>query len=124
MKNVNFETVDCGGKTNDWKETHIQIWESPQEMDKAYYLTVDKAIAILERVDGIRPLWMETEVLIEFGNANFHTSILSIAEIVSKSEQLIIGLFPTETGCKAHASCGIETEQVKEEACCSDTSCC
>jgi len=123
VKNVTFETVDCGGNTNDWKETHIQVWESPSEVGKEYYLTVDKAMAILERVDSINSLWLETEVKVEFGNTDFHTSILSVSETVSESNKLIVKLFANETGCKAPDICGVP-ETKEEEACCSGSGCC
>lgn len=123
VKNVTFETVDCGGNTNNWKETHIQVWESPSEVGKEYYLTVDKAIAILERVDSINPLWLETEVKVEFGNDDFHISILSVSDTVSESDRLIVKLFANETGCKASDICGVP-EKEEEEACCSGSGCC
>jgi len=122
VKNVTFETVDCGANTNNWKETHIQIWESPSEVGKEYYLTVDKALAILKRVDSIKPLWLETEVKIEFGNAGFHTSILSIENTISESDKFIVKLFTAETGCKAPDICGVP--EVEENACCSGSGCC
>jgi len=125
VKNVSFETVDCGANTNNWKETHIQIWESPSEVGKEYYLTVDKALAILKRVDGIKPLWLETEAMIEFGNASFHTSVLSIEKITNSSDNLIVKLFTNETGCKAEEECGVLVKETSaEEACCSGSGCC
>ena len=101
VKNVHFSTVDCGGNPNEWKEMHIQLWESPKELDKTDYLKVDKAISILERVDTINPLWLETEVKVEFGNDTFHTSILEITEFVENKNQLIVKLFVVKTACKA-----------------------
>ncbi|MCF6346809.1 MAG: DUF6428 family protein [Flavobacteriaceae bacterium] len=128
VKNVAFETVDCGGNTNDWKETHLQIWESPKEIEKEDYMTVDKVIDILDRVDSIRPLWLETEVKVEFGNEDFHTSILSIENTISESDRLIVKLFTNKTGCKAQEECGVlveETSRVStEESCCSGSGCC
>ena len=123
IKNVSFETVDCGGNANDWKETHFQLWESPKEVGKEDYMTVDKVIDIIERVNSIRPLWLDTEVKIEFGNADFHTSILSITATDSQTDKLIIKLHTIETGCKAPDICGIP-EEAEEESCCSGTSCC
>ena len=123
IKNVTFETVDCGGNTNDWKETHFQLWESPKEIGKEEYMTVDKVIDIIERVHSIRPLWLETEVKVEFGNEDFHTSILSIADTDSQTDKLIIKLHTTETGCKASDVSDVPKE-VEEESCCSGTSCC
>jgi len=129
VKNVSFESVDCGGKVNEWKETHIQLWESPTEIGKEYYITTDKAVAILERVNSIRPLWLETEVKVEFGNTDFHTSVLSIEDIATDTNRVTIKLFPTKTECKAQETCGVLVEDTtgktnKEEACCSDTRCC
>ncbi len=122
VKNVAFETVDCGGSTNDWKETHFQLWESPEEIGKSDYMTVDKVLDILERVNEIRPLWLDTEVKVEFGNEDFHTSILSIENAISESDKLIIKLFTTKTGCKAPDVCGVP--EVEEDACCSGSGCC
>jgi len=122
VKNVIFETVDCGGAINDWKETHIQLWESPKEMGKDKYITTDKAVNILDRVNGIRPLWLETEMKVEFGNADFHTSIMSVSNTVSEPTKLIIQLFTDETGCKAMDVCTVS--DVEEETCCSESGCC
>ena len=129
VKNVTFETVDCGGKVNDWKETHLQLWESPTEVGKENYITAEKAVTILERVNNIRPLWLETEVKVEFGNADFHMSILSIDRITSDANKVIVKLFTNETGCKAEEACCILEEDVAasaklEETCCSNSDCC
>ncbi len=126
VKNVTFESVDCGGVSNNWKETHLQLWESPNEIGKEDYMTVDKVIDILERVNGINPLWLETEVKVEFGNADFHTSVMSIEGTNSESNRMTVKLFTDATGCKAAELCGVPEEEkatVEEEACCSGTSC-
>ncbi len=123
IKNVTFKTVDCGGNTNNWKETHLQLWESPNEIDKEEYMTVDKVIAIIEKVHRINPLWLDTDVKIEFGNENFPTSILDIASLKSTSNQLIVQLTGVKTGCKASDVCGVKIEETKSEStCCSPTS--
>lgn len=125
VKNVTFETVDCGGNMNNWKETHLQLWESPNEIGKEDYMTVDKVIAIIERVNGINPLWLDTEVKVEFGNDTFHTSILDISGFENKNNQLVIQLFSVKTGCKSPSACSVESEE--ESACCApttDSGCC
>lgn len=127
VKNVTFETVDCGGKVNDWKESHIQLWESPTEVGKEYYITTDKALAILERVNSISPLWLETEVKVEFGNAEFHTSVLSIDSIVSDDNKMIVKLFANKTQCKAQETCGVLVEETVEDnsgSCAPGSGCC
>lgn len=34
VKRVNIDSVDCGSQTDSWKETIIQLWESPLEQKK------------------------------------------------------------------------------------------
>jgi len=125
VKNVVFDTVDCGGKSDNWKETHLQLWESPKEIGKTKFMTVDKIISILNRVNNIKPLDMETKVKIEYGNAHFHTSVMDIEEVISASDKIIVKLYTEATLCKANEICEItQKEEVKESACCEGVACC
>lgn len=130
VKNVQFSTVDCGGNTNNWKETHLQLWESPSEVGKTDYMNIDKVLSILERVNGINALWQETVIKVEFGNEDFHTSIMNIAGFTEVNNQLIVQLFSEKTLCKAPDVCGDESDtcktetKIEDESCCSETSCC
>jgi len=124
VKNVDFKTVDCGGNSNDWKETHIQLWESPNEIGKTDYLTTTKALDILKRVNGIAPLWLETTIKAEFGNETFHTSVLKLEEFSIDSNRLTIQLFEEKTLCKAPSTCGVEEELEEKTACCEPSSNC
>lgn len=99
IKNVSFETVDCGGKPNNWKETQIQLWES--STDSREYLRTDKALSIFEKVNKINPLWLETELKVEFGNGDFHTSVMKIGGYKKGDSRLNIQLFEEKTLCKA-----------------------
>jgi len=123
VKNVQFNTTDCGGKTNFWKETHFQIWESPNEMDKTEFMTVNKILSIVKRVDAITPLLLGTELKIEYGNSTFPTSVMPIQKINSTNKQLIISLFVENTRCKANDICGIP-EVEEKDACCETSGCC
>jgi hypothetical protein len=125
VKNVLFDTVDCGGRSDSWKETHVQLWESPKEIDKTNFMTVDKILSILKKVDGIKALEIETPVKIEYGNAYFNTSVMDIDDVITQSDKLIVKLFSQATLCKANDNCGIsKKDEVKEEACCDEVSCC
>ena len=125
VKNVFFDTVDCGGRSDSWYETHLQLWESPKEIDKTTFMTVDKILSILKKVDGIKALKVETQIKIEYGNADFHTSVMDIDHIENNNDKLIIKLYSGATLCKANDNCGIARKEViKEETCCMETSCC
>ena len=101
IKKVHFETIDCGGNPNEWHETQIQIWESPNEIGKIAYMTTDKILAIFKRVNSIKKLDIETELKVEYGNDTFHTSIMKIKSFHETEKQLIIQLFEEKTLCKA-----------------------
>ena len=117
VKNINYQSVDCGGTSNQWKETHIQLWESPNEKDKKDFLSVSKFLELLDRVNVINPFWLTTEVKIEFGNEEFHTSIMDITDFQVSKNQLIIKLFSVKTTCKA-------VNETKEDCCTESSDCC
>ncbi len=48
VKHIVVDSVDCGAQTDSWKETIIQLWESPLELRKTEYMSVFKASAILK----------------------------------------------------------------------------
>ena len=74
IKNITVDSVDCGAKTDFWKETVIQLWESPKEKGKTEFMTAYKALGILNKVDGIKPMQRDTEVKFEYSNDHFHTA--------------------------------------------------
>lgn len=127
IKNTTIESVDCGGKTNLWKETIVQLWESPLEVGKRTFMTASKAIEIFERVNTIKPLQLNTEIKIEYGNKLFHTANLLIHTMVENDKSIIVKLHEDSTQCKASiACCTAEKEVIESEACCSPSksNCC
>ena len=122
VKNVQFDTTDCGGKTNFWKETHFQLWENPKEIAKERYMSTDKILDILSRVDGINPLMKSTTVKIEYGNKGFNTSVMPVAGVEAGEKTVIIRLFEEQARCKANDACGIEegkgVSQKEVTSCC------
>jgi hypothetical protein len=123
VKNVQFDTTDCGGRTNFWQETHIQLWESPSELGKRNFMTTDKILAILNRVDSIKPLLFETPLKVEYGNEDFPTSVMPIEHIEFDEKRVHVYLFPEATLCKAQVQEPAAQESEKEAACC-DAACC
>ena len=107
VKNVQFDTTDCGGKTNFWEETHFQLWESPTELAKKNYMTTDKILSILNKVNSIKALKKETEVKIEYGNESFATSVMPVKHIDMDEHRVYINLFSEATRCKANDVCGL-----------------
>src|SRR5205823_1437954 len=77
IKAASFETVDCGGKTNRWNETILQLWV-PEDAEDTY-MKSDKFLRIYDKVRRLVPVDEEAEIRIEYGDENFfpapyHTS--------------------------------------------------
>jgi hypothetical protein len=126
VKNVTIDAVDCGANTDFWKETIIQLWESPTEKDKREFITANKAMGILKKVDFIKPMQKDAEVKFEYSNPTFHTAQLFVNDFVLDENKLIMKLGVEKTDCKAKETCGVSVEaNSQEEVCCSAGSeCC
>lgn len=124
VKNVLFDTTDCGGKRNTWEETHFQLWENPEEVGKLDFMTTDKILSILDKVDGINPIKGSTELKFEYGNAGLNTGIMPVEDIEVLQHEVIVKLFEEAARCKANDVCGILQEEEKKEACCTTDACC
>lgn len=127
VKNITVDSVDCGAGTDFWKETIIQLWESPKEKGKRDFMTVNKALSILNRVDGIKPMVKDAEVKFEYSNADFHTAQLFVDDHALENQSLILKLSVEKTNCKAQETCGVtpKAEEKEAAACCTpESGCC
>ncbi len=124
VKNITIDAVDCGANTDFWKETIIQLWESPKEKGKREYMTVYKALGILNKVDQMKPMEREAEVKFEYSNSNFHTAQLFVNGFTFNEGQLIMKLGVEQTDCKAKTYNAPIEKGVREEACCSPSGGC
>lgn len=128
VKHLTIDSVDCGSQTDAWKETIIQLWESPLEQGKTEYLSVYKALAILKKVGKMKPYDLDAEVKFEYSNNTFHTAQLFVNDFEMKGTNLIIKLAIEKTDCKAKDICGVsevlETVTNSEPCCSPDGNCC
>lgn len=122
VKNITVDAVDCGGGTDYWKETVIQLWESPKERGKKDFMSAYKALAILNKVHRIKPMDLEAEVKFEYSNSSFHTAQLFVADHSYTDRRLVLKLAVNKTDCKAKEAC----ESPKKEAVCCppESGCC
>lgn len=129
IKHLKIDSVDCGSGTDAWNETIIQLWESPKEIGKTEFMSVYKALSILNKVGKMKPYDMESEVKFEYSNDTFHTAQLFVNDYEIRDNNLIVKLAVEKTDCKAKTVCGIVEEVdvalVSDEPCCSpDGNCC
>lgn len=126
VKNTTIKSVDCGGRSEAWNETIIQLWESPKEIGKTEYMSAEKALSILEKVSKIYQFDGTAEVKFEYSNDHFHKANLEIYNVELTSDKVLIKLFVSHTDCKAKDECGVPEKEpiVADEACCSGSGCC
>jgi hypothetical protein len=123
VKHMNIDSVDCGARTDSWNETIVQLWESPKEKHKTEYMKVKKAKSIFDKVAGMKPFDMDSEIKIEYSNALFHTAQLFIHDFELEADKLTFQLAVEKTDCKAKDVCEV-TEPALEAACCEPSSGC
>jgi hypothetical protein len=116
VKNVSFDTVDCGGLQNSWEEVHVQIWENEMP-EPNHRVDTTKALKIFNAVEKVRPTLGGVEVKFEYGNDDFHTSVLPVRAMKVFNNQIIVQLGIDATSCKAKDRA--TTPEEKANACCS-----
>lgn len=114
VKNTIIDSIDCGAQTDFWKETVVQLWESPKEIGKTEYMSVYKGLAILNKVDRIKPMDRDAEIKFEYSNDSFHTAQLFVNDYALDADSLLFKLSVKKTDCKAKETCGV-TEKADQE---------
>jgi len=99
IKAASFDTVDCGGQINHWRETILQLWV-PHHAD-GEYMTAGKFVKIFDKVSGRVPLDSDAEIRIEYGDENFFPSIYHVRSITHDRDATRVLLEPPATTCKA-----------------------
>ena len=107
VKHITVDSVDCGAGTDHWKETIVQLWESPSELGKTAFMSAYKALGILSKVGRMKPYTMDAELKIEYSNATFNTAQLFVNDYEIRDQNLILKLAIAATDCKAKEACGL-----------------
>lgn len=115
IKTAHFDTVDCGGQTNRWDETIVQLWVPANADDDDGYMTASKFLRIFDRVTAMIPLKLEAEVRVEYGDENFFPSLYHVESVTSADGATRVLLAPPATTCKARDRRLMEAESA---ACC------
>lgn len=124
VKNISIDSVDCGAGTDHWKETIIQLWESPSDLGKTTFMSAYKAMGILSKVNRMHEMDKTAVVKFEYGNATFHTTHLNVLGFDTRDDKLIIKLGTYNTDCKAKDACGIPETVTQNATCEPGSGCC
>ena len=121
LKAASFETVDCGGQTNCWQETIVQLWvPTDAETD---YMTAGKFLKIFDKVRGMIPLNFKTEIRVEYGDENFFPSVYHVRSVTREPGMTRVLLAPPGTTCKARDR-RVTAASSPDSCCVAAQSCC
>tara|TARA_R110001632_G_scaffold155584_3_gene273766 strand:- start:559 stop:1047 length:489 start_codon:yes stop_codon:yes gene_type:complete len=115
VKHITVDSIDCGGKVDAWKETIVQLWESPGELGKTKFMSALKAMEILAKVGQLKHYNMDAELKIEYSNAHFHKAQLFVNDFEIRGNNLLVKLAIDQTDCKAKELCGVLEPAMSEE---------
>ncbi|MFN2541092.1 MAG: DUF6428 family protein [Chthoniobacterales bacterium] len=121
LKAASFETVDCGGQTNRWQETIVQLWVPAEAED--HYMLAGKFLNIFDKVRGLIPLNIDTEVRVEYGDQNIFPSVYHVRSVTQSDGMTRFVLEPPATTCKARDRRAAASSR-KDSCCVAAQSCC
>lgn len=120
IKAAHFDTVDCGGQTNQWHETVVQLWVPADADDDDEYMTAGKFLRIFDKVTAMIALQLEAEIRVEYGDENFFPSLYHVESVTTGRGETRVLLAPPATTCKARDR---RLAEVEAGACC-ESACC
>ena len=121
IKAAHFDTVDCGGETNRWDETIVQLWVPAPTGEDEEYMTAGKFLRIFDKVTAMIPLQLAAETRVEYGDENFFPSLYHIDGVTAENGVTRVLLAPPSTTCKARDR---RLAEVDSEGCCQTAAVC
>jgi hypothetical protein len=115
IKAAHFDTVDCGGQTNQWNETIAQLWVPAGADDEEGYMTAGKFLRIFDKVTKMIPLQLDAEIRVEYGDENFFASLYHVEAVIRDQDLTRVRLVPPATTCKGRDR---RLAEIEADACC------
>ena len=100
VKVVTYNTMDCGGLADKWKETVIQLWNPGDEPEREY-MTVRKFLAIYDRVAKHIPVFYDAELRFEYGDRRRPAASYHVERLESRGALILVHLRAPVVTCKA-----------------------
>jgi hypothetical protein len=99
LKAVRIDTVDCGGQTNSWNETVVQLWVPSGEGGE--HMTAAKFLRIYDKVSKLVDLDEDAEFKVEYGDEQIFPSVYDVASGAVAGDSLRVALRAPKMTCKA-----------------------
>lgn len=125
------EAIDCGGATDSWKETVLQLLE-PKSEESERFMTVNKAMDILLKSNKKINLVNESKLVLEYRPKNSNAAQrFNVSGIEIVADRIVVHTQGTITQCKAAVrntgssdSCGSAKQKDSEQIEKSKSGCC
>lgn len=99
VMNVSYESMDCGGQANFWRETVVQLM-GPGSKDKPEFMSTDKFLSIYGRVVKSVPVRPDSEVRLEYGDASLPAVHYHVGNIQFQEGAVVVQMTPPSVTCK------------------------
>jgi hypothetical protein len=100
VMNVTYESMDCGGQANFWRETIVQLM-GPSIKDKNEYMTTQKFLSIYKKVAASVPVRSEAEIRFEYGDVTHPTLHYHVGDVRQDGDAITVYLTQPGVTCKA-----------------------
>jgi hypothetical protein len=101
VKRVSYETMDCGAMTHRWQENQFEISVPVVPEPGRAYMTADKFLQIIDRVQAELPLADEANARILASFTGQPAALYDVEQVSTRNGQLRVELTPDKTRCKA-----------------------
>ena len=99
IKMARFAALDCGGNSESWTETVLQIEDVPAK-DGGGFMPVGKFLSILSRVERVLDLDDTARVTVEIGRPGEAMQVFDIAGIAVTGDRATLALAARPAICK------------------------
>jgi hypothetical protein len=125
VMNVTYESMDCGGQANFWRETIVQLM-GPGIKDNTEYMTTEKFLGIYRKVVASVPVRDEAEIRFEYGDSLHPAIHYHVSDIRQSRDAITIYLTRPGVTCKGadrkSESGGCCSSTTVSSGCCTPTS--
>jgi Family of unknown function (DUF6428) len=124
LKSASFETVDCGGQKNRWRETIVQLWVPANPAED--YMPAAKFLKIFDKVRGMISLDFDAEIRVEYGDENIFPSTYQVRSVRRDDAVIRVLLEPPRATCKAldHRTLAAQSSVPGDSCCVAAQWCC
>ncbi len=120
VKAASFETLDCGGNPDQWRETILQVEDSGPDGETAF-MSASKFRNILAQIGSKIALDPGARVTLEVGPPGEAMQVFDVSALMASGAGVILKLAGRSAICKPRHR---EASSNSAEGCCSQAKCC